>query len=91
MGKIIQAWRAKPSYPNGYTDYDFQNFKKASKTLSKDKIQELLDKYFEKRDVFVEDEEVLPKEGYKIFKEVQLHLNDKVVFQNTKTGKVNFR
>lgn len=100
MGKTIQAWRAKPAFNSngnyaGYTDYDFLNFKKIAKTLSKEKIQEILDEYFEKVSVFVEDNEGSTKEivkrNYKIFKKVVLLNEDKIVFQDTKTGKVTFR
>lgn len=100
MGKIIQAWKAKPAFNSngnyvGYTDYDFLNFKKMAKDLSKEKIQEILDEFFEKRSVFVEDNEGPTKEivkrNYKIFKKVVLLNSDKIVFQDTKTGKVTFR
>lgn len=100
MGKTIQAWRAKSTFNqdgnySGYTDYDFLNFKKLSKLLSKEEIQETLDKYFEKVSVFVEENEGSTKEivkrNYKIFKKVVLLNEDKIVFQDTKTGKVTFR
>lgn len=100
MGKIIQAWRAKSTFNQdgkytGYTKSDFDNFKKISKLLSKEEIQNTLDEYFEKVSVFVEDNEGSTKEivkrNYKIFKKVVLLDEDKIVFQDTKTGKLTFR